>query len=42
MIKQNWIPKKNKKIWIKIMATQDILRNKIYGSIYDNLFRKLK
>ena len=43
MIKQNWILKKpyeniNKN---EIMPTQEILRNKIYGSISNNLFKNV-
>ena len=36
MIKQNWILKETCEN--EIMPTQNILQNKTYGSIYNNLF----
>ena len=42
MIKQNWIPTETYENIKLHNINPRHLRNKIYGSIYNNLFRKLK
>ena len=41
MIEKNWILKETYQNINEVMPTQDVLRNKMYGSIHNHLSRKL-